>query len=187
MYEVRDGDKREAASSTAAASSILQSVHRRAFADQTEAASITAPCCHTTNRSTSSSPFAGPLLLQRLRFRPCLWIPNAESSLPSLVQRRCRSTTTVWSLPSLLQRRHHVTVTILVPWATCFLDNNTLCINQMWISTSLVDFSRWILRSRRLILIRPDQRALDTAGFGRAMCLLPFDHDWALASALLEQ
>ncbi|MED6135603.1 hypothetical protein PIB30_048059 [Stylosanthes scabra] len=47
-----------------------------------------------------------------------------------------------------------------------------------------------VLRSRRLLLIPPDDRArgyFDMAGFDHVAYVVRFEHDWALASALLER
>ncbi|MED6198424.1 hypothetical protein PIB30_066170 [Stylosanthes scabra] len=51
-------------------------------------------------------------------------------------------------------------------------------------------FSRRVLCSRRLILPRSDDRArehFDKASFGHVAYLLPFEHDWTLASTLLDR
>ncbi|MED6120172.1 hypothetical protein PIB30_018571 [Stylosanthes scabra] len=47
-----------------------------------------------------------------------------------------------------------------------------------------------VLRSRRMLLPLPDDRAreyLDLAGFGDIAYIVPFEHDWALISVLIER
>ncbi|MED6119420.1 hypothetical protein PIB30_011785 [Stylosanthes scabra] len=66
----------------------------------------------------------------------------------------------------------------------------TRCIGRMQLATLQQELRTWVIRIRRSILVRPDERILDLlrlAGFQHVAHPVEWEHDWSLVFALIER